>query len=172
MTSAIWFGANDRLSRCASVLSELIEAAGVGLDDMRALGTPGEWMPMIEGNWRFAAVGVLADHGYTPASFTRELEDRTCARFVRHEIGRTLVDVVGDVPGPEQQSVEREYVVTVSYLADDGVVRELDTIAVKSASWCEAGERAQALYRADPRAIECPISSYVKAGEETGHERG
>lgn len=75
--------ANDRLSRCASELHDLLEALDFADWEIRAFHAPSECFGLAANGIASEAHEVLERYGYENMdAFERELEERTCAKFV------------------------------------------------------------------------------------------
>ncbi|MCA9604064.1 MAG: hypothetical protein KC619_00595 [Myxococcales bacterium] len=86
--------ADDRLSRCASALMALVHTRDVACAQYALLGFREAHLALFRDNYARAALGVLADHGYTARSFAAALAERTCARFVELDLGSTLLSAL------------------------------------------------------------------------------
>lgn len=83
--------ADDRLSRCATAVLALVHTRDVACAQYAALGFRESHLRVFRENYARAAVGVLADYGYTARPFEEALAARTCARFVAADLGAALL---------------------------------------------------------------------------------
>lgn len=125
--------AGDRLSRCASALLALVETRDEACAQFAALGFAEEHLRLFRGNYGRAALGVLADHGYTGPSFEEALTERTCSRFVGVGLGAVLL---GALP-PDARPL-KTYRITVGFADEDGERHVLGTVEVRARSWSQA----------------------------------
>ena len=124
---------DDRLSRCASVLLALVEARDEACVQYAALGFAEEHVALFRDNYARAALGVLADHGYTARSFEDALRDRTSSRFVEVEFGARLLGAL-----PADVRSQTTYRIAVGFRGEDGEHHALGTVEVQAHSRSQA----------------------------------
>lgn len=124
---------DDRLSRCASVLLALVDARDEACAQYATLGFAEEHVALFRDNYARAAIGVLADHGYTARSFEDELTGRTSPRFVEVELGARLLDAL-----PADARAVRTYRIAVGFRDEDGERHVLGTVEVRAHSRSQA----------------------------------
>ncbi len=92
-------GATDRLSRCASALLDAVERRVWADREMDAISAPGALRQIVHASIEDDVARILDDHAYTPRAFAKELEARTCPRFVRHELGNVILALMPEDDG-------------------------------------------------------------------------
>ena len=127
----------DRLSRCATVLLALAKTRDESCMQYEALGFAAEHVQTFRDNYGRAALGVLADHGFTSRSFEEELTARTNDRFVEIGLGATLLGAL-----PAAARVSKSYRITVGFADEHGERHVLGTVEVRALSRAPARQLA------------------------------
>ncbi|GAB5547008.1 MAG: hypothetical protein SangKO_067680 [Sandaracinaceae bacterium] len=128
---------DDRLSRCATVLLALVETRDEACAQYEALGFAAEHLQTFRDNYGRAALGVLADHGFTSRSFEEELSARTNDRFVEMGLGATLLGAL-----PADARVAKSYRITVGFADARGERHVLGTVELRALSRARARQLA------------------------------
>ena len=128
---------DDRLGRCATVLLALVKTRDESCLHYEALGFAAEHVQTVRHNYARAALGVLADHGFTSRSFEQELSARTNDRFVEIGLGATLLGAL-----PPDARVSKSYRITVGFADEHGERHVLGTVEVRSLSRARARQLA------------------------------
>lgn len=125
--------ADDRLSRCATELLALVRAREETCALYAALGFHEQHVRIFRDNYARAALGVLADHGYTARSFEQTLAERTCPRFVEMGLGAVVLDAL-----PAGERPLKTYRITAGFADQDGGRHVLGTVEVRAHSGSHA----------------------------------
>lgn len=96
-------GADDRLSRCASALLALAERKARAYAELNAYHAPSECALSVRRSFGREALRTLALYGYTQVDFERELEQRTCVRFVDLDLGGLLIALLPSDGNPDRR---------------------------------------------------------------------
>lgn len=128
---------DGRLSRCATVLLELVRVRDEACARYDAIGLPTAHVEVFRENYGRAALGVLADHGFTPRTFELELTARTTQRFVELELGATLLGAL-----PADARMLKPYRLTVGFADEHGERHVLGTVEVRAPSRSRARQLA------------------------------